>query len=214
MESSTIVGLGAGGHGRVIADILFRLNDFTLAGWLDNSPKLKGQSVSGAPVLGDDSHLSLLVEQGINHAFIGIGSIGDPTARRKVTQSAMHVGINLPVIADLTACISKTSTVADGTCIFPHAVVNPGTHIGLCSIINTQATVEHDCVIGDFCHLAPGSIIGGGCNIGTNTHIGIGAIVKEGITIGANSLIGAGAVVVSDIPANTTAVGMPAKATS
>jgi sugar O-acyltransferase (sialic acid O-acetyltransferase NeuD family) len=211
MESTAIVGLGAGGHGRVIADIIARSGDYVLHAWLDQDPKLHDTTVSGSNVVGEDSMLAELYSNEIRCAFIGLGSIGDASLRRNIAAHAFKTGFTLPVITDPTALVSVDSEVAEGTCIFPHAIVNPGCHIRRCSIINTRATVEHDCSIGEFCHLAPGSIIGGDCTIGNGTHVGIGAVVKEGITIGGNVIIGAGAVVISDVPDQTTVVGVPAK---
>jgi len=211
MKSISIVGLGAGGHGRVIADILSRLDNYSLAGWIDNNPDLKGGNVAGANVLGDDAMINKLASTGITQVFIGLGSILDTQPRQNLSQMAQQAGLDLPSIIDPTATVSSGAHIGDGSCIFPHVVVNTGSRLGLCSIINTRATLEHDCDVGDYCHLAPGSIIGGNCKIGNFTHIGIGAVVKEGITIGNNVVIGAGAVVISNIPSHTTVFGVPAK---
>ena len=211
MEPTAIVGLGAGGHGRVIADIISRTGLHTLHAWLDPNTQLHGSTLFNAKVMGDDSFLATLHASDVSSAFIGVGSTGDATLRRNIVSQALENGFSFPVIIDLTALLSEHSQVADGTCIFPHAIINPGSNIGPYSIINTRATIEHDCQIGEFCHLAPGSIIGGDCTIGNGSHVGIGAVVKEGITIGENAIIGAGAVVVSDVPSNTTVAGVPAK---
>lgn len=48
-------------------------------------------------------------------------------------------------------------------------------------------------------------------SIGDNVWLGGGAIVLPGVTIGDNSVIGAGAVVTRDVPANSVAVGNPAR---
>jgi acetyltransferase-like isoleucine patch superfamily enzyme len=53
--------------------------------------------------------------------------------------------------------------------------------------------------------------IAGNVSIGECVEIGVGTKVIQGKSIGDNSIIGAGAVVVRDIPANCTAVGVPAK---
>lgn len=48
-------------------------------------------------------------------------------------------------------------------------------------------------------------------NIEDNVFIGARSIILKGVTIGKNSVIGAGSVVARDIPANSVAVGNPAK---
>ena len=210
MKPTTVIGLGAGSHGRVIADIISRTETLTLHAWLDQSSQLHGTSVSNAKVMGDDSLLAELHLSGISKAFIGVGSIGDSSLRCHIVSQALEAGFFFPVITDPTALVPENSKIAEGTCIFTHVIVYAGCNIGPYAIINTRATVEHDCEIGEFCHLAPGSITGGHCTIGKGSHIGIGSVVKEGITIGENAIIGAGAVVISNVPDNTTVVGVPA----
>ena len=211
MKSTAIVGLGAGGHGHVIADILSRSGDYTLSSWLDSNTSLHGTTICGVPVLGDDSMLPEIFSEQLCRAFIGLGSIGDSSIRRKLAANALEAGMELPVIIDQSALVSRTSHTSEGVCIFPHAIINTNNQIGQCAIINTRATLEHDCTVGEFSHLAPACVIGGCCTIGAGAHIGIGAVVKEGITIGKNAIVGAGAVVISDVAPGTTVVGVPAK---
>ena len=82
---------------------------------------------------------------------------------------------------------------SDGAALLPGAVVNAAAHIGRGTIVNTNASVDHDCRIGDFVHIAPGVAICGGVTIGDLTLIGVGARILPGITIGARAVIGAGA---------------------
>ena len=90
-------------------------------------------------------------------------------------------------------------------------VINPRARIGENVIVNTAASIDHDCVIEDGAHLCPGTHLAGGVNIGRGAWIGIGAVVSDHLQIGANSIIGAGAVVTHDIPNNVVAYGVPAK---
>jgi acetyltransferase-like isoleucine patch superfamily enzyme len=83
--------------------------------------------------------------------------------------------------------------------------------VGHNSIINTRASVDHDCVIGAHVHLAPGVTLSGGVTVGEGTHIGTGAVVIQGMTIGPRAIVGAGAVVVADVPAGAVVLGVPAR---
>jgi acetyltransferase EpsM len=74
-----------------------------------------------------------------------------------------------------------------------------------------KASVAHDCVLGDFVNINPGATICGWAQIGEGAYIGAGAVVKDKAKVGAWSIVGAGAVVIKDIPANVTAVGVPAR---
>ena len=211
MESTSIVGLGAGGHGRVIADILLRSSIYNLTTWLDQDTKLHGTEVYGVKVIGDDTMLSEIQASGINHAFIGVGSTGDTNIRRQIAAHITAIGMTLPMICDPSSTLSQSAEIESGVCIFPHAIINPNCKIGACAIVNTRATLEHDCTVGKFAHLAPSSTVGGNCKIGDGAHIGIGATIKENISIGSNAIVGAGAVVVSDVAPGTTVTGIPAK---
>jgi len=92
-----------------------------------------------------------------------------------------------------------------------NTAINSGTKIGENVIINTGATVDHDCVLEDYVHISPGAHLAGNVYVGELTHIGIGASLIQGVKIGRNVIIGAGAAVINDLPDNVTAVGVPAK---
>jgi UDP-N-acetylbacillosamine N-acetyltransferase len=91
------------------------------------------------------------------------------------------------------------------------SVVNPGATLGRNVIVNTCASVDHDCVLEDGVHISPGAHLGGGVTVGRGTWIGIGAVVRDHVMIGAGVTIGAGAVVVKDIPDGVMAYGVPAR---
>jgi hypothetical protein len=74
-----------------------------------------------------------------------------------------------------------------------------------------RETVSHDTRIDDFVTAAPSANISGSVQIGEGCDLGTGSAVIQGIEIGKWTVVGAGAVVVSSLPANVTAVGVPAK---
>ena len=89
--------------------------------------------------------------------------------------------------------------------------MNRGSSIGKHTIINTNATVDHDCHLGDFVHIAPGATLCGGVKVGNGTLIGANATVLPNCKIGKNVSVGAGAVVTTDLPDNVVVAGVPAK---
>src|SRR5690606_5139306 len=98
-----------------------------------------------------------------------------------------------------------------GNVVFAGAVINPGVETGHAVIINTSATIDHDCWLGAGVHISPGAHVAGGVQIGDEAWVGIGSSVKELVSIGARSKVGAGAAVVASIADETTVVGVPAR---
>jgi acetyltransferase-like isoleucine patch superfamily enzyme len=78
-------------------------------------------------------------------------------------------------------------------------------------IVNTCSCIDHDCVVGDFVHVAPGARICGGVEVGAGSLVGAGCVIVPGIKVGAGCVLGAGAVVLDDIPAGTRVAGNPAR---
>jgi acetyltransferase-like isoleucine patch superfamily enzyme len=78
-------------------------------------------------------------------------------------------------------------------------------------ILNTNCTIEHDCVVGDHVHIAPAATLSGGVRVGRFSHIGTGASVRQGVRIGEYAVVGVGAVVVRDVPDGAIVVGVPAR---
>lgn len=203
-----IVLIGAGGHCKVIIDIIKSTKEYEIVGITD--PKDKG-SVFDIPVIGDDDILEDLNKSGVEYGFISMGSLNDFEKRNKIYNQLKDIGFKIPVLVHNSAVVSQFSTIEDGTCVMAGAVINPGSVIGENCIINTGSVVEHDCIIGNNCHISPTASIAGNVKIGCNTHIGIGSTIIQGKTIGSNVTIGAGAVVIDDIIENALAVGVPAK---
>ena len=80
-----MIGLGAGGHAKVVIDILRLTGLYELIGLLDPKRPLWGTLVEGVPVLGNDELLPELRGQGVRHAFIGLGTTGGTRPRSSCT---------------------------------------------------------------------------------------------------------------------------------
>jgi sugar O-acyltransferase (sialic acid O-acetyltransferase NeuD family) len=205
-----VIGLGAGGHARVILDILRLSGQFDVVGLL--SPDINGKNtrVDGVPIIGDDSHLpSLRLE--VRHAFMGIGSVRASKKRQEVYARVTRLGFEFVTAIHPGATVAASAALGKGVVIMAGAIVNPGTLIGDNAILNTGSIVDHDCHVSDHVHIAPCACLAGSVSVGRNSHIGMGAIVLQGITIGEESTVGAGAVVIEDVPAGSTVTGIPAR---
>lgn len=205
------IGIGAGGHAKVVVEILQLNNEYLIAGLLDSNVEKTGEHVAGIRVLGDDSLLPQLYARGIRHAFLGLGGLGDYGIRQTLYEKVLGLGFTMIAAIHPRAVVSKDAQIGAGPTLMACSVINPGSHIGNNVIVNTGAVVDHDCIIGDHVHVGPRACLSGGVTVGGGSHIGAGAVVRQGILIGNNSIIGAGAVVVKDVPDNVTVMGVPAK---
>ncbi len=197
--------LGAGGHAKVVADILIG-QGLQVAGYLDDNPETWNTKPLNIPVLGP-THSYVKYE--IDGMIIGIGL--NATRRSLAVQLSTDSQISWRNAIHLRSIIASSVRLGVGIVVAAGAIINPDSAIGDHVIINTGATVDHDCEIGAFCHIAPGVHLAGGVLVGEGTLIGIGATVLPYRKIGCNVTIGAGAVVVDDIPDGVTVKGIPAR---
>lgn len=206
-----VIGLGAGGHAKVIIELLRLVGGYDLVGLLDPKQQLWGHEVLGVPVLGDDSMLPELYDQGLRHVFVGMGSIGDTAPRKRLFLHARELGFQMVPAIHPLAWVSPSADIGHGPTIMAGSVINAEAKLGDNVIVNSGAIVEHDCVIGHHVHIATGAKLAAMVAIEQGAHIGIGASIRQRVHIGANAVIGAGAAVVKDVPADTTVVGVPAR---
>ncbi|WP_068774099.1 acetyltransferase [Paenibacillus sp. FJAT-26967] len=199
--------IGDGGHAKVVRDVALSEHRYELTAVLDDRYEEAGRGEDG--LLRGPVKLArhMLREDDGMDVFVAIGS---NTIRRKVAEALQAAPERFALLIHPRAVVSTEARLAPGTVVMPGAVINAGASIGAHGIVNTCAIVEHDCVVGGYAHLSPGSALAGGVTVHEGAHVGIGAAVIQGLTIGAWSLLGAGAVAVRDIPDRCTAVGVPA----
>jgi sugar O-acyltransferase (sialic acid O-acetyltransferase NeuD family) len=207
VSSPEIAVYGAGGHGKVVADVA------RSAGWLvtcfvDDASARSGSTFFGAPIRSWVDFLSR--PPSTRRSAIALG-IGDNAARERVYEKARARGVLLPVLVHHMAVVAPTATLGDGTVVMAGAVVNPDAQVGVGVILNTGSVVEHDCVVGVFAHLSPNSALGGAVHVGNLTHLGLGAVVLPGVRIGNRVRVGAGGAVIRDVDDDLTVVGVPAR---
>lgn len=192
--------VGAGGHGKVIADNALK-NGYKNICFVDDNAT---GDMMGCPIIGTSREIEQL-NDGETDFIIGIGN---NELRRTIAETYL---VNWVSIVHPSAQIAFNAEIGKGTVVMANAVINICTKIGKHCIINTNAVIEHDNVIEDYVHISPSVTLGGTVHIGEQTHMGIGATVINNTDICENCIIGAGAVVVKKIEQSGTYVGVPAR---
>ncbi len=203
-----VVILGAGGHGKVVLDIIREAGRYDPVGFVDADTRLTGTKVGGLPVLGPLNVLPKLRQQKVAHAIV---AIGDNRTRLRYGNAVEAEGFELINAVHPTAFVSPTARLGRNVVICPNASVITEASVADGCIVNTGAIVEHECEIGEAVHIAPGACIAGRARVGAFAFVGIGAQIIQCLSIGEGAAVGAGAVVLEDVPDGATVVGVPAR---
>ena len=206
MSSPGYLIIGGGGHAAALAEILISQNKLLLG--VITPSILAGHAIfdSVQHYLQDDDILKF----SINKVLLvnGIGAMPRQTLRQKIHTRFTDLGYTFATVIADSALISDFATLAQGVQVMNNAVINIGSDIGENTIINTSVSVDHDCVIGAHCHLAPGTTLSGQVSIENNVHIATGANISNNVTIGAESIIGVGANITKSVCAKSIAYGV------
>ena len=181
---------GASGHAKVIIDIL------------------DSQGIAVEGIFDDNKEIKKILDYQVDESSMDsplIICIGDNKIRRKLVERFAAFEFGKAIHA--TAQLSKYASVGEGTVMMHGAIVQASSVVGKHCIINTGASVDHDCTIEDFVHLSPQVTLCGNVHIGEGTHIGAGTVVLPGVSIGKWCVVGAGSVVAKDLPDFVLAVG-------
>ena len=201
---------GTGGFAREVLELVRDVNEieptFEAIGWLDDDTSKIGQTIKGLPVLGPIEDAS-----GKLSTFEVVIAIGNTVARSRIAARLDRLGIASPVLVDPRARVGRDITIGDGSIVCAGSLLTTDIHLGRHVILNLSVTVGHDAGLADYVTLAPTVNVSGNVRIAEGCDIGTGCATVQGVSIGEWSIVGAGAVVARDLPANVTAVGVPAK---
>jgi sugar O-acyltransferase (sialic acid O-acetyltransferase NeuD family) len=203
-----LVIIGAGGHGKVVLDILRAAGRHELVGFVDADPALAGTEVGGLPVLGAANVLPRLRQQKVRQAIV---AIGDNRARLQYAELLRGQGFELVNAVHPTAFVSPTAPLGVNVVVAPQAAIITEARIGDSVIINTGASVDHEGEVAAGAHIGPGARLAGRVRVGVGAFVGLGASVIQCLSIGRYAMVGAGAVVTADVPDYATVVGIPAR---
>ena len=203
-----LVVFGAGGHAKVVIDIIEQQGTYEVAGLLDDDPKHKDKRFFGYPVLGTRAQLPALLSAQLRHAIV---TIGDNASRTAVAAHLDQLGWRFASAVHPRASIGRGVEIGPGSVVMAGCVVNADTHLGRQVIVNTGATVDHDCRVEDAVHIAPGCHVCGGVSVGEGSLLGAGSTVTPGVRIGRKAIVGAGSTVIRDVADEAKVSGSPAR---
>lgn len=199
--------LGGGGHGRVVLDALLS-SSVKVAGIFD--PHLKvGDQVFGVPVLGGDEFLEQVAPANVL-LVNGLGANSCVRSRRRLFEDMKVRGFLFSAVRHPSVVLGRECVLGDGAQIMAGAVLQNRVSVAENAVINTCASIDHDCVLGAHAFVSPNVVLCGDVEIGEAAFIGAGAIILPGIRIGAKAIVGAGAVVTKNIPGEWIVAGNPA----
>lgn len=203
--NTPILILGAGGFAR---EVLWLLEDLGLgnrvAGFVSDHTSL---AIGSLKCFASDEEALLMFPRGTSF----VAAVGDGMLRKTLFEKYFSRGWNPLTIVHPSASVSPRATIEKGSIICAGARVSSDTELGSGCVVNLNACIGHDSMLGDFCTLHPGSVVNGSCSMGTLSELGTNAALHPGVNIGESTIIGMGAMVIRDLPGGVVAVGTPAK---
>ena len=185
---------GASGHAKVIIDIL-NASGIKVDALFDDDPSIK-------------ELLSIPVRHQWNGESPVVVSVGNNLSRRQIAEK---LDCEFGTIVHPTAVVSPFSTIGEGSVVMQGAVIQSDVKMGKHCILNTGASIDHECIIEDYVHISPQATLCGNVQVGEGAWIGAAAVVIPGVKIGKWCTVGAGSVVVEDVPDGATAYGNPCR---
>lgn len=198
MEKIKYILMGAGGHARVVASAIEAMKQEVVGVFDPNTSVTDLDGIQNKGVYSPTEFPTAKL----------ILTIGDNATRKRLATTVHH---EIGTVQHPAAIVDRLVSVGAGSQILHGAIINRGSVVGNHCIVNTKASIDHDCIIEDFVHIAPGATLCGNVTVGEGTLIGAGATLMPNITIGKNVTVGAATVVTTSLPDNTTCVGVPGK---
>lgn len=196
---------GYSGHAYVVLEGALSM-DFSIRGYFDRAEA--SLNPYKLLYLGDENEFDF---DDLEPDAFYFPAIGNHVVREKIIQMLEAKDLKIATIIHKSSIVSSYSSIDAGSFIGPGTVINSQVVIGKGAIINSGSIIEHDCIIGDYTHVAPGAVLAGNVDMGNKCFVGTNAAIKDGIIVADEVVIGAGAVVLNNIDRNQTWVGNPAR---
>jgi sugar O-acyltransferase (sialic acid O-acetyltransferase NeuD family) len=182
--SNKLLIIGAGGHGRSLAEAVLAENIFGIACFVDDNASID-TTIFGFPVLGVTADLSLLTDKA-SHVIV---AIGHNALRQQLCQQAVSLGFKLATVIHPRAIVSPSAIIGDGVAIMAGAIVGTEARLGIGAIVNCGAVVDHHAKVEDFGHLGVNACMAGGSVLGAGAWMQAGSSLGYGVTVASNQVL-------------------------
>lgn len=149
--SAGIVIIGAGAHARKLW-LYAKLTGLKVRAFVDENPS----ATSPAPEI-PCLHPNDVAELAAGQPFLV--AIGNPGARKMHYEKYLSQGWTPIALIHPSASVAEDANVGPGSVVCANAVVDSRSVIGAACIVGIGVLVDHDCVVGDYSHLAPGTVL-------------------------------------------------------
>ncbi|WP_235040391.1 acetyltransferase [Vreelandella profundi] len=197
--------LGASGHGKVVAETALQCGWESIVFFDDAWPEVQ---INGSWAIVGNTQALIQQLSEFDGVLVGIGN---NHVRLEKVRQLKTLNAPLATLVHPAAVVSNTVLLGAGSVVFAGAVIQIDSQLGEACIVNTRASVDHDCSLSDGVHICPGATLAGGVTVAEASWVGIGACIKQLVNIGSNATIGGGAAVIRDVPCGQTVIGVPAR---
>lgn len=167
-----IVIIGAGGHGKVIADAIIKAGKYDLKGFVDAKLAVGTKVFGDYEIIESQDNIGALVNSSTRF-IIGIGN----NAIREKIQKQLASSVSWATVVHPSAVISYNVLIGEGSVVLANAVINADSKVGAFTIVDSGSIIDHECVIGDFSHLSIGTLVGSNCKLSINTKTNLGEVI-------------------------------------
>lgn len=171
--------VGAGGHGRSVAEAVLMSGEYTLVGFLDDGAFAQGAEVWGVPIVGPAKGFGAYAARA-SHAVV---AIGNNALRQKLYGQLQADGFTLPHVVHPRAMVSPRAKLAEGVVVMAGAIVGTEALLGQGAIVNCGAVVDHHAQVHDFGHLGVNACMAGGSILGALAWMQAGAAIGYGVQL-------------------------------
>ncbi|WP_148717334.1 PglD-related sugar-binding protein [Chitinolyticbacter meiyuanensis] len=178
-----VIVVGAGGHGRAVAEALLLEGRYRIAGFVDDQT-IVGVEVFGLPILGKTDQLPEL-KRLATHAIV---AIGNNTVRKKLSLLAEEAGFTLVTVVHPAAVVAPSAQLQPGVAVMSAAVVGTEAVLARGVILNAGAIADHHCRLDEFAHLGVGVHLAGGVHIGASAWLQAGSAAGYGVAVAPESI--------------------------